>query len=92
MKICVGESVTLTASGGVTYQWNNSTITSAVQTLSPTQTTTYTVYAIGAQGCKSLQPATVVVEVVPAITSNLSGGFICSGDRITLDAGAEAKL
>ncbi len=88
LKICLGESVTLTASGGVTYQWSNSTITSAVQTLSPTQTTTYTVYAIGAQGCKSLQPATVKVEVVPAITSNLSGGFICQGDRITLDAGA----
>lgn len=88
LKICLGEAVTLTASGGVTYQWSNSTITSAVQTLSPTQTTTYTVYAIGAQGCKSLQPATVTVEVVPAITSNLSGGFICSGDRITLDAGA----
>jgi gliding motility-associated-like protein len=88
LKICLGESVTLTASGGVTYQWSNFTGTGAVQTLSPTQTTTYTVYAIGAQGCKSLQPATLTVEVVPAITSNLSGGFICQGDRITLDAGA----
>ncbi|MFL9833828.1 choice-of-anchor L domain-containing protein [Chryseobacterium terrae] len=88
LKICLGESVTLTASGGVTYQWSNTAASTAVQTLSPTQTTTYTVYAIGAQGCKSLQPATVTVEVVPAITSNLSGGFICQGDRITLDAGA----
>ncbi|MCY0977561.1 choice-of-anchor L domain-containing protein [Chryseobacterium wangxinyae] len=87
LKICSGESVTLTASGGVTYQWNNFTGTGAVRTVSPTQNTTYTVYAIGAQGCKSLQPATVIVEVVPAITSNLSGGFICLGDRITLDAG-----
>ena len=71
VKICVGESVTLTASGGVTYQWNDSAISTAVRTLSPTQTTTYTVYAIGTQGCKSLQPATITVEVVPAITSNL---------------------
>lgn len=88
LKICVGESVTLTASGGVTYQWGDSSVTGAVRTVSPTQNTTYTVYAIGAQGCKSLQPATVVIEVVPAITSNLTGGFICLGDRITLDAGA----
>lgn len=88
VKICVGESVTLTASGGVTYQWNDSAISTAVRTLSPTQTTTYTVYAIGTQGCKSLQPATITVEVVPAITSNLKGGIICVGDRITLDAGA----
>ena len=88
LKICAGESVTLTASGGVTYQWDGFSGTGAVRTVSPTQNTTYTVYAIGAQGCKSLLPATVTVEVVPAIKSNLSGGFICVGDRITLDAGA----
>ncbi|WP_415326449.1 choice-of-anchor L domain-containing protein [Chryseobacterium sp. MMS23-Vi53] len=88
VKICAGESTTLTASGGVTYQWSNSSTTGASQIISPTQTTTYTVYAIGAQGCKSLQPASIIVEVVPAITSNLSGGMICTGDTITLDAGS----
>ncbi|MCX8531348.1 choice-of-anchor L domain-containing protein [Chryseobacterium luquanense] len=88
LKICVGESVILTAGGGITYQWNDTAVSTPIRTLSPTQTTTYTVYAIGAQGCKSLQPATVVVEVVPAITSNLSGGFICESDRMTLNAGA----
>jgi gliding motility-associated-like protein len=88
LKICAGESTTLTAAGGVTYQWSDFSGTGAVRTVSPTQDTTYTVYAIGAQGCKSLQPVSVVVEVVPAITSNLTGGYICVGDRITLDAGA----
>lgn len=88
LRICSGESVTLTASGGVTYQWDGFSGTGAVRTVSPTQNTTYTVYAIGAQGCKSLQPVSVTVEVVPALKSNLSGGFICEGDRITLDAGA----
>ncbi|MFP3593933.1 choice-of-anchor L domain-containing protein [Chryseobacterium sp. SIMBA_038] len=87
VKICNGESVTLTASGGVTYQWNTISGTAGTQTVSPSQTTTYTVYAIGAQGCKSLQPATITVEVVPAITSGLKGGIICIGDKITLDAG-----
>lgn len=88
VRICNGESVTLTASGGVTYEWSGFSGTGAVRTISPTQTTTYTVYAIGAQGCKSLQPVSVTVEVVPAITSNLTGGYICAGDNITLDAGA----
>lgn len=87
-RICLGESVTLNASGGATYQWSNSTTTAGTQTLSPTQTTTYTVYAIGPKGCKSLEPATVTIEVVPTITSNLTGGMICLGDKITLDAGA----
>ncbi len=88
VKICVGESTTLTAANGVTYQWTGVPGTGAVHTVSPTQTTTYSVYAIGAQGCKSLQPASLTVEVVPAITSNLSGGMICQGDVITLNAGA----
>lgn len=87
VRLCVGESTTLTAANGATYGWVGMTGTGATQTVSPTQTTTYSVYAIGAQGCKSLQPASITIEVVPAITSNLSGGMICQGDVITLDAG-----
>ena len=88
LRICAGESVTLTAGGGVTYLWDNYTGTGPTRTVSPTQTTTYSVYALGAQGCKSLIPAIVKVEVVPAIVSDLKGGMICEGDQITLDAGA----
>ena len=88
IKLCLGESVVLTASGGVTYQWGDSSVSGGIRTVSPTATTTYTVYAIGAQGCKSLTPASITIEVVPAITSNLTGGWICNGDNITLDAGA----
>ncbi|WP_343608041.1 choice-of-anchor L domain-containing protein [Chryseobacterium oranimense] len=88
LRICEGESLVLTASGGVTYQWGDSSATGGVRTVSPTQTTTYTVYAIGAQGCKSLQPATITIDVVPAIVSSLKGGQICQGDMILLDAGS----
>lgn len=89
LKICAGESVLLTASGGVTYEWSDAAAaTGGIRTVSPTQTTTYTVYAIGAQGCKSLQPARITIEVVPAIVSNLKGGHICQGDKIILDAGS----
>ncbi|WP_370897965.1 choice-of-anchor L domain-containing protein [Chryseobacterium gossypii] len=87
-RICSGESAILTAAGGATYLWdNNLSGTGNIQTVSPTQTTTYTVYAIGPKGCQSLQPATITIEVVPAIDSDLSGGMICTGDQITLDAG-----
>ncbi|WP_317167754.1 choice-of-anchor L domain-containing protein [Chryseobacterium sp. Tr-659] len=88
LKICSGESVLLTATGGVTYQWSDTSSTGGIRTVSPTQTTTYTVYAIGAQGCKSLQPARITIEVVPAIVSVLKGGHICEGDKIILDAGS----
>lgn len=88
LKICVGESLLLTASGGVTYEWSDSSTTGGIRTVSPTQTTTYTVYAVGAQGCKSLEPARITIEVVPAIVSTLKGGHICKGDKILLDAGS----
>ena len=89
-EICAGESVTLTASGGVSYIWVNTTNTGNVSVLSPTVTTTYQVYAIGANGCQSLEPAEITIEVVPAIVTNLRevSGRICLGDEITLDAGA----
>lgn len=88
LKICLGESVLLTASGGVTYEWSDTSSTGGIRTVSPTQTTTYTVYAIGAQGCKSLQPVRITIEVIPAIVSTLKGGHICQGDNIILDAGS----
>ncbi len=88
IKICEGETLVLTATGGVTYQWSDTSSKEGVRTVSPAQTTTYTVYAIGAQGCKSLQPARITIEVVPAIVSTLKGGHICVGDMILLDAGA----
>jgi len=88
LTICEGESVTLKASGGVRYNWegfpDNQT---ANQIVSPTETTTYTVSGIGANGCPSL-PATIIITVVPAITSTLEGGKICEGDPITLNAGS----
>lgn len=89
LKICLGESVLMTATGGVTYQWKDTaSVTDGTRTVSPTKTTTYSVYAIGAQGCKSATPAEVTVEVIPAIVSTLKGGQICEGDRIALDAGS----
>jgi len=40
--ICAGEEVTLTASGGSSYSWSNGASTASI-TVSPTDTTTYTV-------------------------------------------------
>lgn len=87
--ICVGESITLTAAGGANYQWTGSTNIGNTLTVSPTVTTTYEVYSFGANGCKSTNPATITIDVVPAITSTMPSitGYICAGDVITLDAG-----
>ncbi|QIY90548.1 choice-of-anchor L domain-containing protein [Chryseobacterium gallinarum] len=88
IKVCPGESVTLTAGGGNTYLWNNFPGTGDTQTVTLHQTTTFTVYAIGEKGCRSLNPATIRVEVTPEIKSPLTDVEMCLGDKVTLDAGA----
>lgn len=87
-KICVGESVTLTASGGITYNWVGLTGNGNTQIVSPTVTTVYSVFALGGNGCSSVNPATVTIEVVPAIESTLENVYVCEGDTGILDAGA----
>lgn len=87
-RICAGETVTLTASGGVTYLWDNFGGSGNTQTVTLHQSTEFTVYAIGTKGCKSLQPAKIRIEVIPAITTPLLDVEMCVGDNIVLDAGA----
>ena len=88
LKICPGDSVNLTATGGTTYEWSNFQGTGNTQSVTLFNTTTFTVYAIGAKGCRSLKPATVTVEVIPEMTSPLMDVEMCMGDRVVLDAGA----
>ncbi|PKF75002.1 choice-of-anchor L domain-containing protein [Chryseobacterium sp. PMSZPI] len=88
LKICAGESVTLTASGGVTYNWIGLTGNGNTQVVTPTITTEYSVYALGGNGCSSENPAKVTIEVVPAIVSTLTDVYACAGDSAILDAGA----
>ena len=88
IKICEGESTILTASGGFSYNWVGLSGTGSTQTVSPTTTTTYEVYALGGNGCVSTVPAKVTIEVVPAIVSTLQDVYVCLGDPGTLDAGA----
>jgi len=58
--IAVGGSATLTASGGVSYVWDDAS-TLAARTVSPVATTTYVVTATDANGCTATASATVVV-------------------------------
>ncbi|MEC5171637.1 choice-of-anchor L domain-containing protein [Chryseobacterium nepalense] len=87
-KICVGESVTLTATGGVTYEWVGLPGNGSTQVVSPTATTTYSVFALGGNGCRVATPTSITIEVVPAIESTLKDVYACAGDSGTLDAGS----
>ncbi len=85
--ICQGESFTLTASGGTSYQWSNAS-NSATINLTPTTTTNYTVTVTDANGCSATSSYTMTVNPLPNvnISSNDIDNTICEGDSITLTA------
>lgn len=75
-SICLGTSLTLTASGAVSYVWspanNLNTTTGPTVTASPTTTITYTVSGVSASGCTGTGSVTVTVLPAPV------AGFIPS--------------
>ncbi|MBO6880221.1 Ig-like domain-containing protein [Winogradskyella sp.] len=87
--ICSGESVTLNATGGVTYTWNTGG-TGANPTVSPTVTTTYTVTVEDAYGYTDTDSVTVTVNQTPnlTVTNDIT---IIEGEVIELVANGAAE-
>jgi len=89
-SFCVGGSVILNASGGVSYAWSPATglssTTDASVTASPATTTTYTVTVTDGNGCTNTAISTVNVNALP----NVNAGFdqnVCAGTSVTLLGG-----
>ncbi len=87
--ICSGQSVNLSATGGVIYSWSPSTGLSCANcanpVATPTITTTYTVTVQSVFGCTNTASVTITVNPIPTgvTTANSS---ICNGQSITLNA------
>jgi large repetitive protein len=87
-SICLNESVTINASGAVTYDWSPaeglSTTTGSVINASPQTTTTYTVIATDNNNCKQSINYTITVNPLPVLTLNASANDLCFGTSSTL--------
>ncbi len=83
--ICLGQSTSLTASGGTGYAWSNGGVVSQVS-LAPLATTTYTVTVTDANGCSATANSTVTVNPLPNAAVQPSGVAICPGQTTTLTA------
>ncbi len=87
--ICSGESIQLSASGGVTFQWDPVTDLSnpaiAAPVATPTATTTYTVRVTNATACVDSARVTITVNPKPTVDAG-SDTAICDGDSRQLQA------
>jgi hypothetical protein len=76
-SICIGNSVTLIASGATTYSWStSSTATSIV--VSPATTTNYILTGTNAvNGCTNTANQSIGISPLPVVTANTSASIIC---------------
>jgi SprB repeat len=87
-EICLGKSsyikTWVTGKAPFTYLWSNG-VTTFDQTVSPTQTTVYTVTVTDGDGCTTI--ANAIVKVLPIPTVTITGPEqLCAGQTVKLTA------
>ncbi|NUM49911.1 MAG: gliding motility-associated C-terminal domain-containing protein [Flavobacteriales bacterium] len=86
--ICIGQSIQLSTSGGVNYQWVPATFLSnpniANPQCTPTNTTQYTIHITDANGCEWQQDVTITVDTILPKALALNDTTICRGDTISV--------
>ena len=91
-SICNGGINTMVASGASTYTWNPGNLSGAVQILSPSTTTTYTITGTSGQGCVDSLMTTLTVLPLPTVTYTSSLDTVCVTDgAVTLTGGSPAN-
>lgn len=85
LSACPGQSVTLTASGGLAYQWSDGGPATAQWTLVPNASKTYKVTVTGNNGCTDVASVLVTVSA-PAAAITAAKTSLCPGGAITLSA------
>ena len=84
--VCQGSSLTMTASGGLTYTWYPGGATGSTFTANPTGPTLYSVAANNSFNCIGWANQVVLTSASPTVNINSSASLICIGGSITLTA------
>ncbi|WP_292484919.1 PKD domain-containing protein, partial [Methanohalobium sp.] len=85
-SVCFGDSVTLNASGGDSYEWSTGETGSSIL-VSPPDTSDFTVEAFYDNGCSAKDTSTVSVMPLPSLTTS-NDTAICPGTSVELGASA----
>lgn len=89
LVLCAGETATLTATGGISYDWYPNgpmSINTNSIVISPTITTTYTVEGTDANGCINYAIITQSINPLPIVQVSTSNTLICVGETSILTA------
>jgi hypothetical protein len=82
--ICEGDNTTLTASGAITYEWQDDNSINPVRNETPTSSITYSVIGKSSAGCADTSNITVNVNALPTVLISASQNTICVGEASTL--------
>ena len=82
-SICLGGDAVLSASGATSYVWNDGS-TFNPYTVSPFQTTTYSITGTDANGCSDTTSTLVTINPNPTVIANPA--YMCEGDSATITA------
>jgi hypothetical protein len=89
-KICVGDSVTLTASGGVSYTISPNTNTTKLNDSSfrvkPTSTTLYTIVGTGSNGQTDKDSVKIIANAITPVAVNPASSTVVSGGTVNITA------
>ncbi len=80
--LCAGDSLTLTASGALSYTWGNGIVNGF--SFVPASTTTYSVIG-NSNGCLDTAQVTVTVNPLPTVSAG-QAQTVCAGSSVTLNA------
>lgn len=84
-KICIGDSITLNASGGVFYEWSGGETDSWIR-VSPESARYYYVTVSDTNGCRNSDSVYVQVNPLPIVGASASEPIICVGTATALTA------
>ena len=88
-QICMGSTVVLTATGALTYTWNNGSNSNSIS-ISPTLTGNYQLNGIDANGCFGSGSKTITVNALPNLSVTATKTLVCRSETTTLTASGAA--
>lgn len=83
---CIGDTLTLTASGAISYTWNPGNLSGTTVSLVAQSPIIFTITGMGANGCTNKTTLSLAPDPVPALTLSVMTQPVCSGRTATLTA------